>query len=110
MIIATFFRDSNDNLTGFDCKGHADSDDYGHDVVCAAVSALVINTVNSIETFTDDHFECTSDEKNGGDLTLKIVDKISSESKLLLNSLLLGLEAVKTSNDDNFIKIAFEEV
>ena len=38
-------------------EGHAGFAAYGNDIVCAAVSALVINTVNSIEAFTEDTFE-----------------------------------------------------
>ena len=29
----------------------------GQDIVCAAVSALIINTVNSLETFTKEKFQ-----------------------------------------------------
>ena len=39
--------------------------DAGQDIVCAAVSVLVINTVNSIERFTDDKTSCISDEDTG---------------------------------------------
>ena len=35
-------------------RGHAGYAEEGQDIVCAAVSALIINTVNSLETFTDD--------------------------------------------------------
>ena len=43
-------------------SGHAGYDDIGKDIVCAAVSVLVINTLNSIERFTDDKTSCVSDE------------------------------------------------
>ena len=42
----------------FHIQGHAGYADAGEDIVCAAVSALVINTINSIEEFTEDAFTC----------------------------------------------------
>ena len=37
-------------------QGHAGYAEPGQDIVCAAVSALVINTINAIEAFTEDDF------------------------------------------------------
>lgn len=37
-------------ITGFTIKGHANYDEYGKDIVCAALSMLTFNT---IDTFTD---------------------------------------------------------
>jgi uncharacterized protein YsxB (DUF464 family) len=34
-------------------KGHANSGAYGHDLVCAAVSAVVTGACNAIETSED---------------------------------------------------------
>ena len=36
----------------FTVSGHAEYDDPGKDIVCSAVSILVINTVNSLDAFT----------------------------------------------------------
>ena len=40
MITITMHRDKRDRYTGFTIKGHADYDEAGSDIVCAAVSAL----------------------------------------------------------------------
>lgn len=37
-----------ENLSGFDLIGHADSAPYGEDLVCCAVSTLATATVNAI--------------------------------------------------------------
>ena len=39
---------------GFQTAGHAGYADAGQDIVCAAASVLVINTMNAIEQFTED--------------------------------------------------------
>ena len=35
-------------------KGHAGYAEEGQDIVCAAVSALIITTVNSLDAFTEE--------------------------------------------------------
>ena len=43
-------------------KGHAGYAEEGQDIVCAAVSALIITTVNSLEKFTEEQLEAEADE------------------------------------------------
>ena len=42
-------KTENGNYKGFTCKGHSDFAAKGEDIVCASISALVINTINSME-------------------------------------------------------------
>ena len=49
----TIFRNHDGEYLGFDCLGHAGYADEGEDIVCAGISALVINTINSIGLFTE---------------------------------------------------------
>ena len=48
MIQAAFDYDNADRIIGFKLTGHADSSPYGSDIVCSAVSALSISTVNGL--------------------------------------------------------------
>lgn len=41
MLEVTFYRDERDRLAGLSAVGHADFADYGEDIVCAAVSAVL---------------------------------------------------------------------
>ena len=41
MLEVTFYRDSHDRLSSVFARGHADFDEYGQDIVCAAVSAIL---------------------------------------------------------------------
>ena len=54
MIQITVYKNKKHEYVGFDTEGHADFSESGQDIVCAAVSALVINLVNSIERLTSD--------------------------------------------------------
>ena len=56
MITVTIFKKEN-QFTGIKSVGHAGYADYGQDIVCSAVSVLLINTLNSIEEFTSDKLE-----------------------------------------------------
>ena len=48
MIVADFFRNESDMLTGFRVMGHAGLADFGYDVCCASVSSAVMMTANTI--------------------------------------------------------------
>lgn len=49
MIQAVFERAEDGELRSAEITGHAESGEYGFDVVCASVSTLAINFINSIE-------------------------------------------------------------
>ena len=71
---------------------------------------LSTNTVNSVENLTDDEITCNVDEDTGL-LTMSFCGKtISNESKLLVDSLILGLESIRESYGDTYIKISYKEV
>ena len=70
---------------------------HGAPLVCAAVSALVINAVNSLKTLTEENFSCEYVEEGG---LLEVIFQGSHESglgrdaRLLTASLMLGLRSV----------------
>ena len=53
------------DVIGFRTTGHAGFAEHGTDIVCAAVSVLVINCINSIEKFTDTKFDLIQNESDG---------------------------------------------
>lgn len=109
MISINVYKNKENCIIGFELSGHANYGEYGSDILCASVSALVINSVNSIEKFTDDEFECVEDEKDGF-LLFKLTSSISDASSLLLNSLVFGLEQINNDYDNDYITLKFEEV
>ena len=104
MIKAVIYRNDNGNVNGFHVSGHAGYDERGYDIVCASVSMLVVNTINSIEAFTEDQFLCDVVEEDG-DVTFRMEGDISKESALLLDSMLLGIKAVEEDYGNEFITI-----
>ena len=47
MIRVNFYK-KGDMLTGFECKGHAESAEYGQDILCAFVSSACYMTANTV--------------------------------------------------------------
>jgi uncharacterized protein YsxB (DUF464 family) len=99
----------NDKLIGFCINGHANYAEYGNDIVCSAVSMLAINTVNSIDSFTNDKFDLNIDEDTGY-LSLIIKSNISKDSEVLLKALQLGVTNVMKQYGNDYIQVQFEEV
>lgn len=95
-MIKAHFLSENDIVCGYLLQGHADSGEYGYDIVCAAVSVLAINTVNSLEQLALVQPQVVSDDENGGYLkvTLSQADAKKPAAQLLLNSFELGIRSI----------------
>ena len=106
MITVTIHR-SNDSYAGFKVVGHAGYAEEGYDIICAAVSVLVVNAVNSIETFTDDKFEAKEDD---GYVSIRFTAPVTEKGKLLMDSLILGLTEIEHSYNNRYLTVKVKEV
>ncbi len=106
MISVTVFQ-KDGQFTGFLCQGHAGYAEEGYDIVCSAVSALTLNTVNSLEAFTEDGMKVEQKE-DGGYLKLELTGEISGEADLLMRSLILGLQTIEESCGSRFLTVEIE--
>ena len=106
MIRISFLYNDRESIVGFDFIGHAGYAESGHDIVCAAVSVLTINTINSIESLTKDDFVVTQDEKKGI-ITMEFEDELSDEATLLLKSYELGINGIYNEYGKKFLNIKF---
>ena len=104
MIRLTMHRQAEGSYTGFTCEGHAGFGEYGQDIVCAGVSALVITTVRSIEALAPDEVTASSDEETGF-VACELGKPASKEAALLL-----GCEAIREEYGNEYITITFREV
>ena len=104
MIKVSFKYDHNNDPVGFICTGHAGFAAFGKDIVCAAVSALVINCVNSVSHLTSSKFELDSDEKKGY-IRCILENDPSEDAKLLFKSLELGINAIINDEGSKYVKL-----
>ena len=98
---------SSDSYVSFRSCGHAGYAPAGEDIICAAVSALVITAVNSIETFTDDSMEL---EEGEGYVFFRLDSPVSKETRLLMDALVLGLTQIEESCDSKYLEVITKEV
>lgn len=109
-MIAIRFERKGGKIFFFESKGHAGFAEEGEDIVCAAVSALSINAVNSLQAFTDDSFTV---DQGDGYLAIRFDDaglsEPSHEACLLMESLALGLQSIEESYGRQYLNVTFEE-
>ena len=97
----------NGSYLDFLSRGHAGYAEEGQDIVCAAVSALVINTVNSLEQLTGDQIQA---EESDGFVSFSFVKPVTKEGTLLMDSLVLGLTEIENSYSKRYLKVKVREV
>nr|WP_302599291.1 ribosomal-processing cysteine protease Prp [uncultured Cellulosilyticum sp.] len=89
--------------------GHAGYAEHGEDIVCAAVSMLVINTVNSIELFTSEPIKARQVDNERGLMDIEFPGRKSGEfnpdAELLIKSMINGLETVREMYGEKYIQI-----
>ena len=89
-------------ISGFELKGHADYDEIGYDIVCAAVTSNSIAVINSLDSLLK-----VSPRKlmaDDGNIVCHISDNDIEKSQLLLRHLRLALEEISKEYPKN-IKI-----
>ncbi|HET7616505.1 MAG TPA: ribosomal-processing cysteine protease Prp [Bacillales bacterium] len=96
MVVVEIER-KNGRIASFELSGHADSGPHGHDLVCAAVSALSIGTENAIDELCGVQLDCEAG-KDGGYLRCIVPGHLDDESErntqLLLEGMVVSLRAI----------------
>lgn len=99
MIEVTIHRRASDrSIRAFAVRGHAGFDKRGRDIVCAAVSAITVGTVNAVEALTG---VVLPNEVRDGFLQASVPDSLEGERaeqiRLLLESMLIMLQTIEQS-------------
>lgn len=103
MIFITVTRDQDDRISEFKISGHADYDEPGKDIVCSAVSAASIGTINAIEKLLDIIPEIDIDSGFLHCVLPTELEKgIQEKVQLLLEAMVVTLESI--ANTDEYRK------
>ena len=103
----------------FICSGHAEyASGRGAarlfrpqgDVVCAGVSAIVINTVNCLQDLLHEDIGCDYDSEEGGLITCAFRSIPTHEASLLIDSMIHGLEWIRSEYGERYLRIETKEV
>ena len=104
MIKGSFKRTGSGRIVSFELTGHAEAGPYGSDVVCAAVSALAISTVNGIDALAGFEPIVEVDDVEGGYLYVEMLTTVNQEQKniaqILLENLLFGLQSMENETTE----------
>ena len=109
MTTITIYKSENGSYRRFTCNGHAGYDDYGKDIVCASVSCLVINTINSMDELVHEKMEITTDERKGL-IDCRFIGDLSSQGMLLMDSMILGLQGIVSDYGKKYLELKLREV
>ena len=94
---------------GFTCIGHSGFAQAGSDIVCASISVLVINAINSIERIAGEKMSVITNEEEGL-IDVRFANPVNEKATLLMDSMMLGLQEVKEQYGSKYLKPQFEEV
>lgn len=84
--------------------GHANFAEYGRDIVCAAVSGVVITSIEAIAGFDEKAIEVNRDE----DILEIIINKHDNVTNNLIDNMLTCLKEIENKYSKN-IKISYKE-
>ena len=90
--------------------GHAEYAKRGKpDVLCAAISALTIGTINSLEELAGEKLATSADEKTGF-LRCDFESVLQEKSCFLMDSMVFSLENLSREYGGQYLQVKFEEV
>ncbi len=99
---------------GFVCMGHAG---YARrrmfrrepDILCSAISALVIGTVNALQELAGEKLDVAQNEASGF-LRCDFQEPLQEKSVLLMDALVFNLENLGREYGERYLQIKLEEV
>ena len=101
-MIKAYVSLKNNKYLSFSCTGHAGYGYKGNDIVCAAVSTLVINTANAIEKLTDCDFKA---ENKSDEITYVFNSVPDEKASLLMDTLVLGLKEIQKEYGKKYLDL-----
>lgn len=96
-MIHVIFVDENTKIKSFEVKGHAGSGPYGHDLVCSAVSGIILGGLNNLQD-DDDHYKI---EVKEGYVCFETLKEVSKHDQIVLETIEKQIESVAVSYPKN---------
>ncbi len=109
MTVVDIFKDKEGNYEYFECSGHADDESCeGEDIICAAISILVTNTINSLEVLASADITYAYAEA-GAYISCRFESPHDEKAALLVDSMILGLETIRDTYGEEYLVINLKE-
>ncbi|MEE8815711.1 MAG: ribosomal-processing cysteine protease Prp [Lachnospiraceae bacterium] len=104
------FRTKDGHFRSFTCQGHTGYAEEGEDIVCAGVSAIVINTVNCLQDLLHEDIDVDYDAVNGGDITVNFNADPTEKANFLMDCMVHGLEWISSQYGKKYLTYEIKEV
>ena len=105
-MIQAIFTVESKLVTGFEISGHSDFSEQGSDIICSAVSSAAYMAANTLTEVQELDCDITV---NDGFMELKLSKAEAEAAQVVLNGLLLHLDALSKEYAD-FIDLKISEV
>ena len=92
-MIKVLIKREEKKFISLEVKGHANSAEYGKDLVCAAVSSVLTGGFNNLEN--PKSFELKLEE---GYAYAKAIKEVSSHDEVVMETIITGLKTIEESN------------
>lgn len=79
-------------------------------MVCAGVSAIVINTINCLEDLLGERIGCDMDREEGGLITCVFYDTPGENASLLVECMIHGLTWIQKQYGKKYLQFEIREV
>lgn len=96
-MIKITFVEHDGEFASLEVKGHAGNGPYGHDLVCAAVSGIILGGLNNL---TDGDVKYKHEVKEGY-VSLEALERVSEHDKIVLETIERQLESIASSYPKN---------
>ena len=110
MTTIVFQKSKDGSYRGFTCMGHAQYAKKGkEDILCAAISALTISSINALEELGKEKLTYVTNEETGF-LKCDFQSVLQEKSVFLMDALVFSLENLSKEYGKKYLQIKFEEV
>lgn len=104
-MISIVIQTKHNKIVGLNIHGHAQSAEYGKDLICAGVSTIAIGTLNALDQMNTN---CTCTMSNNI-ISVKVNNLDNEVTQVILNTAKIQFETIQESNKA-YIKISKQEV
>ena len=114
MTTVIIYKNSDGRYKGFLCMGHAGYAKrklFGRepDILCSAISALVIGTINALDELAGEKLKVVENEATGF-IQCDFESTLQEKSVFLVDALVFSLENLSREYGAQYLQIKFEEV
>lgn len=104
MVKIVIKKEESGRYLGFESLGHAEYSTHGKDIVCSALSLLLINTINSIESIALCKVEVHTNQKSGL-MEVNFDDDFNEAAQILMESMILGIRSIMEEYGKKYVSL-----